>query len=341
MKVKAEILDKIHSEILQWYELNGRKNLPWRNLTGENAPYGVYVSEIMLQQTQVATVLDGYYERFLAEFPTLEALSGADEERVLFLWRGLGYYLRARNMLKTAKICQKYLPSSVEELVKLPGIGDYTAGAIACFGFKRAVSFVDSNIKRVLSRFFAMSEPTMGELQISAHKLLNLQNSFDHNQALLDIGAMVCVPLSPKCPICPLQHFCKGIEDPLSYTKKKKISYEAIDLNVGVCINDGKIALIKSSVSLYRGLYNFPQMTGDTEGGILTFPLIGSFRHSYTRYRLMVRVYLISDEGYLEDGVEFFDFSKLVELPMSSMALKVLDLIKKKEIFRPAKADLK
>lgn len=329
--MEAEILDKIHNEILQWYELNGRKNLPWRNLKGENAPYGVYVSEIMLQQTQVATVLDGYYGRFLSEFPTLESLSGADEERVLFLWRGLGYYLRARNMLKTAKICQKYLPSSVEELVKLPGIGDYTAGAIACFGFKRAVSFVDGNIKRVLSRFFAMSEPTMGELKTLAQKLLNLQNSFDHNQALLDIGAMVCVPLSPKCPLCPLQHFCKGIENPLAYTQKKKINYEAMDINMGMCISGGKIALIKSSASLYRGLYNFPKIAGDVEAGILTFPFIGSFRHSYTRYRLMVRVYFVSDEGYLEDGVEFFDFSKLAELPMSSMALKVLDLIREKK----------
>lgn len=329
--MEAEILDKIHNEILQWYELNGRKNLPWRNLKGENAPYGVYVSEIMLQQTQVATVLDGYYERFLSEFPTLESLSGADEERVLFLWRGLGYYLRARNMLKTAKICQKYLPSSVEELVKLPGIGDYTAGAIACFGFKRAVSFVDGNIKRVLSRFFAMSEPTMGELKTLAQKLLNLQNSFDHNQALLDIGAMVCVPLSPKCPLCPLQNFCKGIENPLAYTQKKKINYEAMDINMGMCISGGKIALIKSSASLYRGLYNFPKIAGDVEAGILTFPFIGSFRHSYTRYRLMVRVYFVSDEGYLEDGVEFFDFSKLAELPMSSMALKVLDLIREKK----------
>lgn len=330
--MERETLNTIHHEILQWYQANGRKDLPWRNLTGENAPYGVYVSEIMLQQTQVATVLDGYYEQFLVEFPSLEVLSRADEERVLFLWRGLGYYSRARNMLKTAKICQKNLPSSVEELVKLPGIGDYTAGAIACFGFGRAVSFVDANIKRVLSRFFAIAEPTMGELKISAQKILNFQNSFDHNQALLDIGAMVCVPSSPKCVICPLQYFCKGIENPLAYTQKKKMNYEALELNIGVCMDANKIALTKSSVSLYRGLYNFPEIKGEVEGGILTFPLIGTFRHSYTRYRLMVRVYLISDAKCLQEGVEFFDFNKLIELPMSSMALKVLDLIKQKKI---------
>lgn len=328
--MEVENLNKIHNEILQWYQINGRKNLPWRNLTGENAPYGVYVSEIMLQQTQVATVLDGYYEQFLTEFPSLLALSNADEERVLFLWRGLGYYSRARNMLKTAKICKKQLPSSVEELVKLPGIGDYTAGAISCFGFKRAVSFVDGNIKRVLSRFFGLIDPTMKELKISAQEILNLQNSFDHNQALLDIGAMVCVRSSPKCVVCPLQHFCKGIEDPLAYTQKKKIKYEDLDLDVGIYIHSQKIALIKSLASLYRGLYNFPQIQEDTEGDILTFPLIGTLRHSYTRYRLRVKVYMISDEKYLQEGVEFFDFDELQSLPVSGMALKILNLIKEK-----------
>lgn len=330
MEVEIESLNKIHNEILQWYQANGRKDLPWRNLTGENAPYGVYVSEIMLQQTQVATVLDGYYEQFLTEFPSLLALSNADEDRVLFLWRGLGYYSRARNMLKTAKICGKYLPSSVEELIKLPGIGDYTAGAIACFGFKKAVSFVDGNIKRVLSRFFGLINPTMKELKLSAQKILNFQNSFDHNQALLDIGAMICVPVSPKCVICPLQHFCKGLQDPLVYTQKKKMKYEDLDLNVGVCIHSGKIALMKSLASLYRGLYNFPQIQGSIEAGILTFPFIGMIKHSYTRYRLRVMVYLISDEKYLQEGVEFFDFDELQSLPMSGMALKILNLIKEK-----------
>lgn len=340
-----EHLKKIHCEILKWYGENGRKHLPWRNLTGEMAPYGVYVSEIMLQQTQVATILDGYYERFLSEFPSLEALSKADEQKVLLLWQGLGYYSRARNMLKTAKICKKELPSSVEELVKLPGIGDYTAGAIACFGFKKPVSFVDGNIKRVLSRFFGLAKPTMRELKISAQKILNFENSFDHNQALLDIGAMVCVVSSPKCVICPLQHFCKGMHDPLAYTQKKNIKYEDLDIHMGVCIQGGKIALTKSSTTLYKGLYNFPKIKSvegeegaegveGVEGAkdieIFTFPLIGILRHSYTRYRIKVSVYRVLDEKYLQEGVEFFCVEKLQSLPMSGIALKILHLTKEK-----------
>ncbi|MDO7253334.1 A/G-specific adenine glycosylase [Helicobacter cappadocius] len=330
--MEAKTLQSVHDEILKWYKTNGRKDLPWRNLKGENAPYGVYVSEIMLQQTQVATVLGKYYEPFLNEFPSLEALKEANEERVLYLWRGLGYYLRARNMLKTARICGKYLPSNPKELIKLPGIGEYTAGAIACFGFGKSVSFVDGNIKRVLSRFFALKSPKNNELQEAAQKILNQQNSFDHNQALLDIGALVCLPLSPKCVICPLQLWCKGWQEPLVYTQKKKITYEVLDLNLGLCVLDGKIALAKSEISLYKGLYNFPRVVETiTDEGILSFPFVGEFRHSYTRYRLKVKVYLISDMQYLQERVEFFDFRELDKLPMSSMTLKVFDMIREKK----------
>ncbi|PAF54015.1 hypothetical protein BKH42_03350 [Helicobacter sp. 13S00482-2] len=332
--MESKKLQKIHNEILQWYELNGRKYLPWRNLSGENAPYGVYVSEIMLQQTQVSTVLGKYYEPFLSEFPTLEALSNSDEERVLRLWRGLGYYSRASNMLKTAKICGKYLPSEPKELLKLPGIGEYSAGAIACFGFRKSVSFVDANIRRVLSRFFALKSPSMKELQKLAQKILNHQNSFDHNQALLDIGAMVCLPIDPKCKMCPLQNWCEGQGDALVYTQKKKITYESLSLNLGVCVFEDKIGLVKSQTSLYRGLYNFPKIVKTTEGGILNFPFLGEFKHSYTRYKLNIKAYLIMDADFLEKEIEFFGLNEFERLPMSKMALKVLDLIKEKEFFR-------
>lgn len=167
-----KVLKQIHENILDWYELNGRKDLPWRNLNGENAPYEVYISEIMLQQTQVKTVLDRYYYPFLQKFPTLYSLSIAKIEDVLLLWRGLGYYSRARNLLESARICKTRLPDNINELKKLPGIGEYTAGAIACFGFNQAVSFVDGNIKRVLLRFFALENPKEKELQKYAQILL-------------------------------------------------------------------------------------------------------------------------------------------------------------------------
>ncbi|PAF52142.1 A/G-specific adenine glycosylase [Helicobacter sp. 13S00477-4] len=328
--MKKEDLKVIHQSILQWYEIYGRKELPWRNLRGENAPYVVYVSEVMLQQTQVTTVLQRYYQPFLDVFPTLEALSLGNEEEILFLWRGLGYYSRAKNMLKTAKICGKSLPSEPKELVKLPGIGEYTAGAIACFGFGKAVGFVDGNIKRVLSRFYALEKPSMKQLQQYSEKILNHQNSFDHNQALLDIGSTICVPLNPKCLICPLEIWCKGKNRPSFYIQKSKIVYENLAFKLGVSINSDKIGLIKSQVHLYKGLYNFPKILIE---GILNFPFIGHIKHSYTHYRLDLEIYCVNGVDSLEEGVEFFSPDELKSLPMNAMTLKILALIEKKGIW--------
>lgn len=325
-------LNLIHATILQWYQLNGRKELPWRNLNGKNAPYGVYVSEIMLQQTQVSRVLKQFYDPFLNTFPTLEALSKANEAEVLYLWRGLGYYSRARNMLKTAQICKKFLPSELKELIKLPGIGVYTAGAIACFGFGRAVSFVDGNIKRVLSRFFGLKNPSAGELKKLAQEFLNLENSFVHNQALLDIGATICMPTSPKCVVCPLKQWCKGRNNPLNYTQKTKIIYENIILNLGICIfkegkNIQKVGLVQSSNALYRGLYNFPKLKNTATHVDLSSALIGELKHSHTRYRLKLLIYLVEAVSGLEEGVEFFSPYDLKNIPISGMTIKILDYI--------------
>lgn len=328
--MEAKILNIVHKEILEWYAIYGRKELPWRNLKGENAPYGVYVSEIMLQQTQVSVVLGKYYNPFLNAFPTLEALSLANEDDVLLLWRGLGYYSRPKNMLKTAKICGKFLPDDPKELIKLPGIGAYTAGAIACFGFGKAVGFVDGNIRRILSRFFALVSPRANELQKYATIFLNQTNSFDHNQALLDIGSSICIPVSPKCGVCPLQGYCKGKENPIFYTHKSKIIYEALDWNLGVCIEEGRIALHKSNVASYQGLYNFPKIQND---GILDFPLIGTLKHSYTHYRLSLNIYLTPLKKDLEGEIEFFSPKEMAHLPISGMTLKILGLIEKKGIW--------
>lgn len=327
----VESLNLVQIAILQWYQLNGRKELPWRNLEGENAPYGVYVSEIMLQQTQVSRVLKQFYIPFLDAFPTLESLSKASEVEVLYLWRGLGYYSRARNMLKTAQICKKFLPSHTKNLMQLPGIGLYTAGAIACFGFGRAVSFVDGNIKRVLSRFFGIKTPSEKILQELAQSLLNIHNSFNHNQALLDIGALICLPISPKCVVCPLQEWCKGQNDPLSYTQKTKIVYENMILKLGACIlkeekNIQKIGLVQSSSSLYKGLYNFPKIKEKNQSDH-SFTFIGEFKHSYTRYRLRVLIYLVEDIASLEGEVEFFSLIELKNLPISSMTTKIFNLL--------------
>ncbi|WP_201460238.1 A/G-specific adenine glycosylase, partial [Campylobacter jejuni] len=238
-------LEKLQENLLLWYEKNGRKTLPWRNLQSQNCDeslkhidraYGVYISEIMLQQTQVKSVLERFYFPFLQKFPTLESLANANEDELLKAWQGLGYYTRARNLKKAALECvDKFgakLPKDVEDLKKLSGIGAYTAGAIACFGYDQKVSFVDGNIRRVLSRLFALENPSMKELEKRAKELLNLNHAFDHNQALLDIGALVCVGKNAKCRICPLYDFCQGKFHTELYPRAKKILYESLNLNL-------------------------------------------------------------------------------------------------------------
>lgn len=227
----AFIVPLWHKQILNWYQQYGRSTLPWRNLKGENAPYGVYVSEIMLQQTQVKRVLESYYAPFLRAFPTLEALALAKSESVLKMWEGLGYYSRARNMQKCAQICcEKFnaaLPRTYAELISLPGIGAYTAGAILCFGFGQSVSFVDGNIRRVLCRIFALESPKEPLLDELAALLLDSTRSFDYNQALLDVGAMICTPKNPACLLCPVRNVCKGQTNPTLYPTPKKIHFRA------------------------------------------------------------------------------------------------------------------
>ena len=266
-------LKAYHKALLSWYDKNGRKNLPWRTfgtplcderLRGIDAAYGVYISEIMLQQTQVNRVLENFYFPFLQKFPNLQSLANADESEILKAWQGLGYYSRARNLKLCAVSCvarfNGHLPENVSELTGLEGIGAYTAGAIACFGYKKAVGFIDGNIKRVFSRLFALVNPTQSLLQSKANELLCEQNAFDYNQALIDLGALVCTPKLARCALCPLDEWCVGKNAPQKYPQSKKIEYERLNLSLFVVRLGDKIALQKSRQNLYKGLYNLPQM---------------------------------------------------------------------------------
>lgn len=318
----------LHTEILLWYSKEGRKSLPWRDKSQKNRAYRVWISEIMLQQTQVKTVLENYYFPFLEKFPTLESLANAKEEEVLLQWRGLGYYTRARNLLKTAKICKESfngeLPNNLDLLQKLPGIGRYTAGAIACFGFDCAVSFVDSNIKRILMRFFALQNPTQNLLESKAKEILNCYDPFNHNQALLDIGATICTPKNPLCPKCPLQSFCQGKANPFLYTQTQKTTTIKKDLLLGIYIQNSKIALTKSTSKLYYNLYNFPNLTSKTP------KLLGTLKHTYTKYNLTLHLYKLNSCNQIaaNQKLEFFSPSELKSLPISNMTLKILQFLK-------------
>ncbi len=202
----------IDTLLIEWYS-NEKRALPWRK---NSSPYAIWISEIMLQQTRVQQVI-GYYNRFMEAFPDIHKLAKAPEEKVLKLWQGLGYYSRARNIHKTARIIdqqyQSQFPSSFNDIISLPGIGPYTAGAIASIAFNLPVSAVDGNVQRVISRLFQVREPvntTKGNRIIKGivEDLLPKNHPGDFNQAIMDFGALICKPLAPQCNICPLKDHC-------------------------------------------------------------------------------------------------------------------------------------
>ncbi|MCV3443756.1 A/G-specific adenine glycosylase [Campylobacter sp. IFREMER_LSEM_CL1097] len=337
---------KIHESILKWYNENGRKNLPWRILHKEYRKYGseddlkklknidnayaVYISEIMLQQTQVKSVLQNYYFQFLAKFPSLKALSMASEDEVLKAWQGLGYYTRARNIHKCAKICvQEFnakLPFDIKELQKLPGIGEYTAGAIACFGFLQAKAFVDANIKRVLSRFYSLQNPNSKLLTQKAKEFLNYDNAFDHNQALLDIGALICLPKNAKCKLCPIESFCSGKNEYEKFHVSKKTQYENIILNILIVQKNEQFLLIKSKEKLYFNMYNFLEYNKEKNA-----KFIGEFKHSYTKYKINAKVYFLKDDGFEDLKAKAFSYKELEHIALSKLTLKAFELFKKSD----------
>ncbi len=303
-------MSKVQKNLLEWYRANGRHDLPWRNT---NDIYHVYLSEIMLQQTQVNRVRDEYYPQFLEKFPTLNTLANAPLDNVLAAWSGLGYYSRARNLHKTAQISQNNFPKTEEELLKLPGIGQYTASAICSFGYYQNVPVVDTNIARVIKRFFALLNPSNLGMWKFATEFVNSKEPRNHNLALMDLGSMVCLPKNPKCEECPLHEQCKGISEPEIYTQTKKTEYESLELFYGILIKNNQIALTPSTTKMYKNMLELPAVEPIEED------FIGSFKHSYTKYRLSVKLYKIQ-ETMAE--IVWIDIDKLELAPISSLIKK-------------------
>lgn len=215
--------------LLEWFDVHGRHDLPWQVA---DDPYKIWVSEIMLQQTQVKTVLQ-YFDRFIARFPTVQDLGTATWDEVAPYWAGLGYYARARNLHKAAGIVAKqgHFPDTLQEWMALPGIGRSTAGALMSLGLRKYGVIMDGNVKRVLSRFFAIEddlskpihERAMWQL---AEELCPNERNHDYTQAIMDLGATVCTPKKPLCLYCPMQQHCQahqqGLENELPFKKAKK-----------------------------------------------------------------------------------------------------------------------
>jgi A/G-specific adenine glycosylase len=217
----------LRGKLAKWYG-TAKRDLPWRRTTD---PYAITVSEIMLQQTQVVTVIP-YYERWLKLFPTWQALAGTEEIAVIKAWEGLGYYRRARNLQALAKAVVRAggaLPQGGEGLRALPGIGPYTAAAVGSIAFGLPLAVLDGNVMRVLTRLLALTDDisrpqTRGKLQEIADRFLDGNDSSTHNQAIMELGATVCLPRQPRCPICPLQTGCLGRERAEDFPVKSRVA---------------------------------------------------------------------------------------------------------------------
>lgn len=259
----------------------GRRNLPWRE---ETDPYRIWVSEIMLQQTRVETVLP-YYKEWIARFPNVEALAQAEEEEVLKAWEGLGYYSRARRLWGGARVVREKhggrLPESADELKSLPGVGDYTAGAVASIAFGEVVPAVDGNVRRVLSRLFDLADPSAGELKALAAELVDPFRPGDFNQALMEHGALVCRPKTPGCGECVVAKVCLALERGMvgeRPAKKARKPVPEVDVVVLVAVRgDGSdsrdrvpsfLLRKRPDTGLLAGMWEFPGVEVERVQGV-------------------------------------------------------------------------
>ena len=326
-------------DLKPWYDQHGRTDLPWRMA---DTPYPIYLSEVMLQQTQVKTVLDRYYFQFIERFPSLQALADAPEDDVLKMWEGLGYYNRARNLHKTAKLVAPALPSTIEALIKLPGIGRNTAHAVACFAFGHAVPILEANVKRILYRLFAREQASDKELWGLAEQVLNKEDAFTHNQALMDIGSIICTPKAPKCTECPLFEHCLGKEYPQIYpTPKTKKKTPTRQKAIIIIMQPNGDIMMKARTSLFLGgLYGFYELdlpkfqskdiVGLPELNIVKneLTLLGGVTQTYSHFKLDAELYLYRATNKITTDAEWFSIDQLSTLAMSRADSKAVALLK-------------
>jgi A/G-specific adenine glycosylase len=326
-------IQRLQHQLLEWFDA-AKRDLPWRL---DHDPYRVWVSEIMLQQTRVTAALP-YYQRFMARFPTIESLAAAPEADLLAHWAGLGYYYRARNLQRAAqKICASGgFPQTHAEILALSGVGDYTAAAIAsiCFSLPHAV--VDGNVYRVLSRLANDStniSSNAGKRVFSnfAAKLLNTRRPGDHNQALMELGATVCLPKNPQCLVCPVQTFCEalaaGTQDQLP-VKKKGPNTLREERTLFWVERGGHLLLWQrpADSQLMPGFWELPE-TSQIKG-LIGREELGSFRHGITFHAYLFRVVTASPP--VEIGAATWVNSKALEgLPLSTVAKKAITLVER------------
>jgi A/G-specific adenine glycosylase len=334
--------------LLVWYESQGRK-LPWR---GNTNAYAVWISEIMLQQTQVETVIP-YFIRWMERFPTLEVLANSTEEDVLKAWEGLGYYSRARNLHRGASIVVDHyhgeLPDNLPEIVRIPGIGKYTAGAILSIAYGKDEPVVDGNIRRVFARLFNITDP-LGTTRLEnrlwqiARQNIPPGKAGDYNQALMDLGAMICKPGNPICGDCPVSSHCMAYEHGVQNirpVKDKKNTIPHITVAAGVIWRNGEVLVSRRPPrGLLGGMWEFPggkRETGETIDEALVREIweelgvrvsvseqLGVFKHAYTHFRVTLHVHYCSivdgePRAIQSSEVRWVSRADLFNLPMGKL----------------------
>ncbi len=345
----------MQQRLLDWFDSH-RRLLPWRE---KRTPYSIWISEIMLQQTRVDTVIP-YYQRWFASFPDIYALAAADEQEVLKSWEGLGYYSRARALHRTAKIIvaeyDGVFPRSEKELMRLPGIGRYTAGAIASIAFGDPVPALDGNIRRIYARLLDLESPLKSKesekalWNIAAEKLIP-DRPGDYHEALMDLGATICTPVNPSCDACPIRSYCladqrgKTAERPVLLPKAKiphfDVTAAVILKQDGLEAEDCSVLLAqRPSKGLLAGLWEFPggklekeetleqclirEIQEELGVTVIIKAPFGSYRHAYTHFRVTLYAYLCeienqSPQALAAQQIRWVRLDQLDEYPMGKI----------------------
>jgi A/G-specific adenine glycosylase len=339
------------SDILsQWYAIN-KRDLPWRSTVN---PYHIWLSEIILQQTRVDQGLP-YYLKFIDAFPVVADLANADEDLVLKLWQGLGYYSRARNLQFSAKIILSEFggnfPDNHADILKLKGVGPYTAAAISSFSFGLPFAVLDGNVIRVLSRIFGVQTPfdtTEGKKQFQklAQELLDKKNPAEYNQAIMEFGALQCVPKSPKCNDCPIVNDCIAFNTntvSLLPVKSKKLKVKNRFLHFLVVNKNNEMLIGKRESGIWQGLYEFPFLEFDenlNEKSVLKSPLwINFFKdsvkqissiseeyiHKLSHQKIHAKFWEIDVNSFCSSDFKIIKCNELQKYPVSSLIEKYLN----------------
>ena len=346
-------MGEFSEQLIDWQHKHGRHDLPWQNTCD---PYRIWLSEIMLQQTQVNTVIP-YYQRFLRRFPDLHALSNAPINDVLELWAGLGYYARARNLHRCAQAIvsdyQGVFPTSAETIATLPGIGRSTAAAISAFAFGQRAAILDGNVKRVLTRCFGIkgipgSSETEKTLWKLAESLLPHKDIERYTQGLMDLGASVCTRSKPRCPSCPMQEICiacfDGRQTELPLAKQKKVRPER-EVTL-MLLTDGKHVLLERRplAGIWGGLLTLPegeqsdaaQCAHQHGTRLLKVEQLNQIKHSFTHFRLLIQPLLCTvtptGKSLNEPGWQWLSFDEIDNAALAAPIKRLLlDLARNEE----------